>query len=115
MCRDILRPVVEQIYAYDKVGYEIVGVIGVDGSPSCGVNKTCLGKSQYGSISNFKTIEEIADSIIEADDPGIFMEEFMQLLTDEGFQLPFIGINEEDVFDSIESVENFLVSHTEAQ
>lgn len=44
-CRRILEPVVEQLceYAAHPELFEVMCIIGIDGSPSCGVNKTCSG------------------------------------------------------------------------
>ena len=42
-CREMLKPIIGQVKSYMDTGYEIVGVLGIDGSPSCGVNFTCSG------------------------------------------------------------------------
>ena len=39
-CRQIARQLVYQIQEYQRHGFEIVGVVGNDGSPACGVDRT---------------------------------------------------------------------------
>lgn len=52
--RRLARSVAQEISDYVNSGYEVVGILGVDGSPSCGVHSTLdLGKSfhYFNSIS----------------------------------------------------------------
>ena len=37
LCRELARGLVHQIEEYQKNGFEIVGVVGINGSPTCGV------------------------------------------------------------------------------
>jgi predicted secreted protein len=37
-CKDMLQDVVRQIREYQKHGFEVLGVVGIDGSPACGVH-----------------------------------------------------------------------------
>ena len=41
--RPLLLPTVDQLAGFARAGYEIIGVIGVDGSASCGVTLTPVG------------------------------------------------------------------------
>lgn len=59
-CRGLLEPVAEQLEDYVKNGYEIVGVVGIQESPSCGL----LGSR------------------------GVFLEVFVDLLNARGIQVP---------------------------
>lgn len=43
-CRKILEPILEPVIDYMTNGYEIKALIGVDGSPSCGVVQTCSSR-----------------------------------------------------------------------
>ena len=47
-CKNILNPVIDQLIEYytNKEKFEIVGIVAIDGSPSCGYNFTCKGN--YG-------------------------------------------------------------------
>ncbi|MGQ4911611.1 MAG: CD3072 family TudS-related putative desulfidase [Candidatus Thorarchaeota archaeon] len=41
LCRRIAEEILDQLEDYERNGYEIGPFIGIDGSPSCGVNKSC--------------------------------------------------------------------------
>jgi predicted secreted protein len=40
LCQEIVRNLVYQIEEYRKNGFEIVGIVGINGSPTCGVETT---------------------------------------------------------------------------
>jgi predicted secreted protein len=63
-CRKIADEIANQIQEYVKGGVKLKLVVGVDGSPSCGVKET----------------------------PGIFMEELRSALDKLGVSAPFCGI-----------------------
>ena len=42
-CRRILEPCLDQLEALHRDGCAMVGLVGVDGSPSCGMFRTCTG------------------------------------------------------------------------
>lgn len=74
----LLKPVIEQIQEYHNNGIEIIGVVGLDGSPSCGINYTCSADWQ-GSIKDLDKISK-ANKINES---GVFVEVFKELLADK--------------------------------
>lgn len=69
---------IEQIQEYHNNGIEIIGVVGLDGSPSCGINYTCSADWQ-GSIKDLDKISK-ANKINES---GVFVEVFKELLADK--------------------------------
>lgn len=87
-CRNILSSIINQLVEYEKQGYEIVELIGIDGSPSCGVNYTETGY-EGGLIEVEKNI---ASNRI--DEKGVFMEELLKLLEKEKISLKITGIDE---------------------
>ena len=42
-CRELLTPVVDQVEDFCHNDYQVAAVVGLDGSPACGVNRTCTG------------------------------------------------------------------------
>lgn len=47
LCRQIVNNIIYQVNEYQKHGFEIVGLIGIDGSPTCAVETTWLeGKEE---------------------------------------------------------------------
>lgn len=82
-CRKILLPILEQLEEYlanDEM-FEVLGFVGVDGSPSCGVDYTCKG-NWYGSFGGRTDLSEtLADChLVKA--PGIFMDELQKMLSE---------------------------------
>lgn len=88
-CRSILESVVDTLQALAEDGCAIEGVIGVDLSPSCGVNKTCAGYAG-GELSAGAPVP----GAVELPGRGIFMEEFEALLASAGLNVSFAGVDE---------------------
>ena len=80
-CREILEALVEQLKEYDanKDKFQILGIVAIDGSPSCGYNLTCKGK-YGGEFGVCVDLDEKIDSIVMENEAGVFMEELMMLL-----------------------------------
>ena len=72
--REVAEVVVKQIKDYLALGFEIVGILGMNPSPSCGVDSTKGKGTMLGT--NRDTSEE--------DDSGIFIDELKKLLAENG-------------------------------
>ncbi|MDO6354059.1 hypothetical protein Q3V94_03030 [Caloramator sp. CAR-1] len=96
-CRNIFMPYLNQIMDYVKNGYQIHGLIGIDGSPSCGVNKTCSSTKWGGEVGEeFGINEKIKDlKIIQG--KGVFIEEIENLLIQKGTNIKLLGLDEENL------------------
>lgn len=105
-CRIMMEPIVQQLRNYVDFGYEIVGVVGIDGSPSCGVNFTCSGNFG-GEISNITNLDEIKDTLKDVNEMGVFMEELKNLLCEENLDIKFLAIDERDVYSSLEEITQY--------
>lgn len=93
-CRDILAPVIDALTALVKDGCVIQSVLGVDGSPSCGVDETCTG---YCGGEIEQIVEGVAPvpRAVRRPGRGIFMEELEAALLAAGIEdVPLIGFNE---------------------
>ena len=86
-CRKILTPILEQLEEYLANGemFEVLGFVGVDGSPSCGVDYTCCG-DWYGSFACRTDLEETLADCQLVKKPGIFMDELQQMLREQGLE-----------------------------
>ena len=104
-CRKMIEPIIQQVKNYVDAGYEIVGVVGIDGSPSCGVNFTCSGNFG-GEIVDSCQIDNILDSLKEVNGSGVFIEELKKYLQEINLEIPFISINEKDVYRSLDEIAN---------
>lgn len=83
-CRKILTPVIEQLKEYlaNEDFFEVLGFVGIDGSPSCGVDYTCRG-NWYGSFGCRKGLDEVlADCHLEKS-PGVLMAVLLEMLSEE--------------------------------
>ncbi|MEA4938289.1 MAG: 2-thiouracil desulfurase family protein [Christensenella sp.] len=87
--QQLAEQVVYQIEEYRKNGFAIVGVIGINRSPSCGVETT----SDHG--------EEVAGQ-------GLFFAALKQELDARGISLPMIGIKANEPERAVEAVSRLL-------
>lgn len=103
-CRDIFIPYLNQIIDYIKNGYKIDGIIGIDGSPSCGVNKTCSSLTWGGEIGCEFGIDKKINDVKIIKEKGIFIEEIQKILKEYNIDIKFFSIDEDDL-----SSENKLI------
>jgi predicted secreted protein/putative sterol carrier protein len=81
--RRLAEGVVDQIAAYVENGYKVAGIIGMNPSPSCGVEIT---KGQGTMLGKDRDTSEKEGS-------GVFIEELKGLATERNLEnLPFFGI-----------------------
>lgn len=93
-CRKIAMEMADQVEEYLRHNYQILGVIGIDGSPSCGVNSTCQGE-WGGELSANPNLSETLSSIRMIDSPGVLIKELKSALKERTIDLPFLGFPEE--------------------
>jgi predicted secreted protein len=91
-CRALIEPVVDTVAALVADGCEVVGVWGVDGSPSCGVDRTCAGY-EGGEIESLIASGQVPHARA-VKGRGIFFEELQGLLSEAGITPVFHGIDE---------------------
>lgn len=88
-CEEILKPIILQLQEYQNNNIEIIGVIGIDNSPSCGIHYTCSSQNYGGELTdNHLDCKIISES-------GIFMEVFKNLIKDNlKKEINFYDLNE---------------------
>ncbi len=96
-CRKITKEIVDQIQDYAKCGIDTEIVIGVDGSPSCGVNETSKGKP----CGNMSKHERVKGS-------GILIEQLCFALKERKMSVPFYGIRYERLSEDLVNIEKLL-------
>lgn len=89
----IANSFVDIIKEYINNGYEIVGIYGIAGSPSCGVNLTCSANWK-GEISLYKDKEDIVSRVKMINESGIFMEIFKSVLDKNKINIPFYDVDD---------------------
>lgn len=85
--RQLLDPMVYQVEDALAAGYKVLGVLGVEGSPSCGVSFTCRGY-QGGSCGEGK------HEAYKSPGRGVYMALFEKMLKEHNVVLPFVGVDE---------------------
>jgi predicted secreted protein len=96
-CRKIAKEIVDQIQDYKKCGISTEIVIGVDGSPSCGVNETSKGSTCENTSKN----ERVKGS-------GILIEQLRFALKERKISIPFYGIQYERLPEHLANMEKLL-------
>lgn len=83
-CRKLLSPILDQLKEYLANGerFQVLGFVGVDGSPSCGVDYTCFG-DWYGSFECRKNLNETLDSCRLGKGSGVLMLTLIEMLKEE--------------------------------
>jgi predicted secreted protein len=87
--RNKAAEILKQIQDYQQYGFQILGVIGVNRSPSCGIETTTRnGEEQAGQ--------------------GVFMEVFSETLSTNGISLRMIGTKTSEKERSLEKIRQFI-------
>lgn len=84
-CRRILTPIIDQLKEYlaNDDFFEVLGFVGIDGSPSCGVDYTCRA-DWYGSFDGRTDLDETLASCKLERGRGILMAVLGEMLEEEG-------------------------------
>ena len=85
----LTRQVVFQIEEYRKHGFDICGIVGIDRSPSCGVNTTSIGNR-------------------EVEGEGVFIEMLCKELRKRHIRVGMVGIKATSVRNAISSIRRLL-------
>lgn len=94
-CRNILTPSLDQIETFIAAGYDILGVIGADGSPNCGVTKIPSGLSG-GVIRDTKDVEKQLEGFRYIEGTGVFFSVLKELLQNRGISVRFMAVDEKN-------------------
>lgn len=93
ICNKYALYIRSQIEQYSKAGYCIVGLVGVNGSPTCGVTKTSLGHGRSTAR------------------PGLFISRIKELLEEENIMLNYCGVSlwsDEEIIETKKQIEAML-------
>ncbi len=94
-CRDMLKPIIMELQEYlsCKERFKVLGIVGIDGSPSCGVNLTCCA-DWYGSFGEREGLQETLSEVKMVSKQGIFIQELCKLLQENNLQeiVPLKGL-----------------------
>ncbi|MEG0805858.1 MAG: hypothetical protein RR364_06280 [Lachnospiraceae bacterium] len=108
-CVDLLTPILMQVEDFIANGYDVAAVIGLNGSPSCGITRTCSG-DWSGEIGDGHSTQPKLDTLHSKDTPGVMMQVLMELLQEKEIKLQFLwadeGCPEKDHIKIIEKLTN---------
>ena len=91
-CRKLLEDYLLQIREYlSNDRFRILGIVGIDGSPSCGVDYTCYG-NWGGNLSDRDDLNACIATSRLGTGRGILMDEFAKLLKEQGLDVPMVGL-----------------------
>jgi len=83
-CRKILKPIIQQLKEYlSNPSFQVLGIVGIDGSPSCGVDYTC-DADWYGAFDGREGLEGTLKQVRLVNRHGVFMDELEKMLKEEG-------------------------------
>jgi predicted secreted protein len=94
-CKNILQSCLDTLHSFIKAEYEILGIVGADGSPNCGVHKVPVGYTGGVLDSTLKAEQEI-NNLQFTTGMGILMQELKFQLDNLGISIPFMAIDEHD-------------------
>lgn len=88
--KKLLEDIVLQLMEYTShpERFEILGIIGIDGSPSCGIHLTYDG-NWGGEFSGNSDLPGTLSSLHKVSRSGIFMEVFQEMLSEHALSIPF--------------------------
>ncbi len=89
-CRKIAKETLDQIEKYLRANYNVLGILGVEFSPTCAVYQLEKGGKKIGPGK------------------GIFTEELENEMKKRNFQVPIVGANLNSLFATIEKVRALL-------
>lgn len=99
-CNKISENIVNMIKNYKDNGYEVKYLIGMDGSPTCGVDFTCRGDCGGENIS--------FEKIKIADGSGMFIKSIKNITKKNGIEITFIGLDETEPENSLLKISNII-------
>jgi len=89
-CTALALDTLAQVKEYQRCGYQILGLVGVDGSPTCGVTRSIVG--DWGGEYEPEVWADVVSNTDRAPRPGVHIEVLMELLEPLGVR--FVAIDE---------------------
>lgn len=100
--KKILKPFLSQLIEYVNNGYKIIGILGVNGSPSCGIDFSCSSTTWMGEISSIDSIEKKLNELEYVEKKGIFMKIFYKLINE--YNITMYGLQKDNILEVLEKL-----------
>ena len=107
MCRELFQSILDQILEYEANGFEIISLMGIYGSPTCGIERTCSG-DWGGEIGSNPDIQKTISTVSGIDDRGIFMEEIIKIFKENNLNIPMVDFNKDELGNIIKGIEDLI-------
>jgi len=101
-CRKLAVALADQVEEYFKSGVDVLAVVGMNGSPTCGVEETSIG-FQGGDLEK---VELPRARSVKGE--GIFIEELRLELKARKMSVPFLGIKDRKLEEAIKKLKDLL-------
>jgi len=112
-CEILAEGIVNQVEEYKRCNVAVRPIIGIDGSPSCGVSYTCEGP-WGGELSQNHELENKIKQLQMIHGKGVFMEILEERLRSKSINIEVIGIDEEKSEESLDKLRSYLL-HSEGK
>lgn len=106
--RQLIEPICLQIRDYLNNGYSLLGVVGIEGSPSCGGIHSCTGSEWGGDFKDLEKVGEKISTIKYGETQGVFMEVLKENLEGWNIEPKFFGLLSEEVDRLIEEIDSYM-------
>lgn len=101
-CHELAVALADQIEEYLKNDVDVLAVVGMNGSPTCGVEETSIG-FQGG---NLEKVEPPRAKHVKGE--GIFIEELQRELKARNISVPLLGIKDRKLEETVKKLEGLL-------
>lgn len=93
-CKVSLAPIFLQMQAYLEVPerFDVLGIVGINGSPSCGVTRTCKGP-WGGEFSGRTDLETVLSSVVSASESGVLIDVLKSEMNRLEIKLPIMALD----------------------
>ena len=89
VCKDLAKQILGKIDMYKEKNYSVLGILGVEFSPTCGVHQIENGNKNVPG-------------------KGILIEELEEEMHKKNFQIPVVGMNLNNMFSSMEKLKDLI-------
>jgi predicted secreted protein len=92
-CRELLEAPLEEAEAYrgDPERFELLGFVGIDGSPSCGADYTCTGPWGGNPVGR-EDLDHVLTDVRLVKKAGVFFDELDRMLGERGLSMARTGL-----------------------
>lgn len=95
-CRKMLHPIILQIKEYSTYPeeFKLLGIVGVQGSPSCGISLTCRAPWKGEISMQLADPLKPLDQVKMSKEKGVFIEVIEEEITASGLSIPLLSAEE---------------------